>query len=970
MKKIHLLSILTFLSFWCGAVMAQTITISPLPQNITWGDKAFYNNTAYTLVGEQEADSDATSTLKKNIQIDNRAEVQIIIGEQGDAAISEYESLIPSKSEGYYLSITPQKVVIAGKDGNGTFYGVQTFLQIISQPEVMSVTITDYPDVADRGVVEGFYGNPWSHTDRLRQFDFYGQNKMNVYIYGPKDDPYHRARWRENYPTQEAEKLKELVQAAHQNKVQFVWAIHPGNDIQWNHTDSLNIVKKLNVMYNLGVRTFAVFFDDIGGEGTSGIKQAQLMNYINAEFVKKHNDVSPLILCPTQYNRGWTSGDYLTTLGTKMDVDVRIMWTGNSVVDMINKWDMDWINQQISRKAYIWLNYPVNDYCIDHMLMGPTYGNDTNIASQLSGFTSNPMEYAEASKVSLYSIADYTWNMTDYDANASWLRSIKYLMPENEKAFYIFCENNIDLGPTGHGLRRDNESATFAAAANIFNEAMENGYNEEAVEAMTLQFDTLVWAANSLLTSTSEPEMIAEITPWVQVMKYMGQRGQKLMKLYTAMAQDNKELFVQTYLEMTELENAQKNVIARNFEGSIKKPNPTVGDNVINPFLKKHLNALVREYKQKYNYRLDIFPALILEEGRYYIKYNGKYLTNKNANPDKTGDYPVFQSEIDNINPQRQEWTISIDPDTERYKITNAQDSRYINENGSFWADKNINPYDASWHSYLLYRMNGLYAIQNAGSAGSKFWKCNGTRISQGSTDKIMSQNFIFEIIPVGGTASHPTIKESESYYIIYNDLLLTNNNPSGSGGTPTFTKRSALKRDQQLWKFIPVESTGRYKLISAKDERYVNEIGNFGVNAYSDDWNTYILTEMDGQFSIQNAGSGGTNFWGVSDNRMQPDTRKREESYLFKIMTYDDYRTAIDKTWSEEKIGFTKDSSHIYIKNVEKVKKISLLTTDGKTVRSAKNKNSIKISGLPRNLYVLTVELEEGAQNLKVQLP
>ena len=44
--------------------------------------------------------------------------------------------------------------------------------------------------------------------------------------------------------------------------------------------------------------------------------------------------------------------------------------TGNSVVDMINVGDMEWINPKIGRKAFIWLNYPVTDYCINHLLMG------------------------------------------------------------------------------------------------------------------------------------------------------------------------------------------------------------------------------------------------------------------------------------------------------------------------------------------------------------------------------------------------------------------------------------------------------------------------------------------------------------------------------------------------------------------------------------------------------------------------
>ena len=98
--------------------------------------------------------------------------------------------------------------------------------------------IKDYPSVRYRGVVEGFYGTPWSHQARLRQLKFYGENKMNTYIYGPKDDPYHSApNWRLPYPEKEAAQLQELVKVANENEVDFVWAIHPGQDIKWNQED-------------------------------------------------------------------------------------------------------------------------------------------------------------------------------------------------------------------------------------------------------------------------------------------------------------------------------------------------------------------------------------------------------------------------------------------------------------------------------------------------------------------------------------------------------------------------------------------------------------------------------------------------------------------------------------------------------------------------------------------------------------
>ena len=83
------------------------------------------------------------------------------------------------------------------------------------------------------------YGTPWSHEARLRQLRFYGENKLNTYIYGPKDDPFHSSpNWRKPYPAKEAARLAELVKVANENEVDFVWAIHPGLDIRCMDVDS------------------------------------------------------------------------------------------------------------------------------------------------------------------------------------------------------------------------------------------------------------------------------------------------------------------------------------------------------------------------------------------------------------------------------------------------------------------------------------------------------------------------------------------------------------------------------------------------------------------------------------------------------------------------------------------------------------------------------------------------------------
>ena len=728
------------LALFSGATLcsvAQTVDLSPVPQSVEWGSRAFSNQTAFRIKGGFNADYDAVELLKRKVNTKN-GEVKIIIGERGDKSVKAYADRIPDRAEGYYLSISPRQVIIAGNDGRGTFYGVQTFLQILRQPEVMSVVVKDYPTMPDRGIIEGFYGNPFSHKNRLDLFDFMGANKMNVFVYGPKDDPYHRDKWRDPYPADEAARMTELVKAAHKNHVQFVWAVHPGVDIRWNKADSINILRKCESVYEMGVRAFCVFFDDIGGEGTKAEKQAALLNYLNKEFVKKHKDVAPLMMCPTQYNKGWSHGSYLNTLGTQMDPSVRIMWTGNTVVDMIERNDMEWINNQISRKAYIWLNYPVTDYCIDHLLMGKTYGNGLDIGNMVSGFCSNPMEYCEASKVSFYSIADYAWNPVKYDAAKSWEMSLNYLMPNEEEAFRVFCENNVDLGPTGHGLRREGESPRFRSALKastdgLGNKALREVFNEMRVSAEVLQ------------KTTDAPEMMEEIAPWVEATRLTALRGEAVLKMDDALGVGTPEVFIDAYLAYADANGKQRELRSRDFPGSIKVASPVVATNYVEPWMRTMVASLIDQYKEKYDYRLDVFPKQLIPQGKYFIKVDGAYLTDPDSK--QGGIAAELRADRDTINPQSQEWTFTLDPNTNRYKIVNNQAGRYINELGKF----GTNPYNEMWNTYEITLQDGKYAIRNGGNAGNRFWGVKDGKIYQVSTPQPEAGAFRFEIVPVGG---------------------------------------------------------------------------------------------------------------------------------------------------------------------------------------------------------------------------
>lgn len=50
-------------------------------------------------------------------------------------------------------------------------------------------------------------------------------------------------------------------------------------------------------------------------------------------------------------------GNYLTTLGEKLNPSVQIMWTGDRVISDITRDGISWINERIKRPAYIWWNF-------------------------------------------------------------------------------------------------------------------------------------------------------------------------------------------------------------------------------------------------------------------------------------------------------------------------------------------------------------------------------------------------------------------------------------------------------------------------------------------------------------------------------------------------------------------------------------------------------------------------------------
>ena len=637
---------------WCTVLMnpsvatAQHMAVQPVPQEVQMSGRTLSFPTALHLVGSDEANVHAVELLRSllpdavpcsSASAAGR-QYRILIGEKNDKSVKKYRRQIPPHAEGYYLSVGKKEIVVAGYDERGTYYGVQTLRQLLSTAlsESMSrsasspksasassvspasasvsevalsdsaslpeITVKDYPAVRYRGVVEGFYGTPWSHEARLRQLRFYGENKMNTYIYGPKNDPYHSCPgWRKPYPEKESAQIRELVKVAAENEVNFVWAIHPGQDIKWNDEDRRLLIAKLESMYNLGVRSFAVFFDDISGEGTDPHRQADLLNYIDRHFVKAKPDVTPLVMCPTEYNRSWSNpkGNYLTTLGEKLDPSIQIMWTGDKVVADIKEESMEWINARIRRPAYIWWNFPVSDYVRDHLLLGPVYGNDTHIASAMSGFVTNPMEHAEASKIAIYGVADYAWNPGQYDAQQAWEAAIREVLPGAAGELQFFAAHNSDLGINGHNYRREESVEVKPVADRFLKSYLTDGtWRTEDYQQLLSLTRRMQSASDILLVDTENRPLIEEITPWLLQFKLLGEIGEETLQLAQLIANGSvSESFLSSYRHIRALQQ-QLYLNDQRYNQNGYQPGMRPASLVIKPLIDQTFVAAVERYNR------------------------------------------------------------------------------------------------------------------------------------------------------------------------------------------------------------------------------------------------------------------------------------------------------------------------------------------------------------------------------------
>ncbi|CAL8332246.1 unnamed protein product [Merluccius merluccius] len=269
------------------------------------------------------------------------------------------------------------------------------------------------------GVVEGFYGRPWTMEQRRQLFKREQKWGLNTYLYAPKDDYKHRMYWRDLYSVEEAEQLKALISAAKEHDVEFIYAISPGLDITFSNPKEVSALKmKLDQVREFGCRSFSLLFDDIDLEMCPADKQA-FSSFAHAQVaitnqVYQHlGEPQTFLFCPTDYCAAMCTPSvsrsaYLHTVGDTLHPSIDVLWTGPKVVShVISVESIDEVSSVLKRAPVIWDNIHANDYDPQRLFLGPFKDRPSELIPKLKGVLTNPNCEFYPNFVAIHTLA--TW---------------------------------------------------------------------------------------------------------------------------------------------------------------------------------------------------------------------------------------------------------------------------------------------------------------------------------------------------------------------------------------------------------------------------------------------------------------------------------------------------------------------------------------------------------------------------------
>jgi hyaluronoglucosaminidase len=358
------------------------------------------------------------------------------------------------------------------------------------------------------GVIEGFYGRPWSWAEREATLGWLSPLGFNFYFHAPKNDPLHRNRWREPYHPVELERFGRLARVARRLGIEFHCGVSPLGFRYADGTDDDLLWAKLEAFLRAGVRSFGILFDDMPA-GSPGL-QASLVNRVAKRLW--HAGATRVSLTPSEYH-GDGRSTYLETLGRELDPAIDVLWTGPAVCSReIGAAHLHGVAMTLRRPVIVWDNYPVNDLDMRYdPHLGPLRGRDPDCWREVRGFAWAASPAARLSRVALHTAAAFARAPTKYAPEAAWRPALEAVAGRRQAARALALLGDL----TRHSpLEPEEAENTFAAAGRRFWREWEAGRPAVALDLIDAELFRLRTAAERLRRAL-DPALARDLSPWI-----------------------------------------------------------------------------------------------------------------------------------------------------------------------------------------------------------------------------------------------------------------------------------------------------------------------------------------------------------------------------------------------------------------------------------------------------------------------
>ena len=214
------------------------------------------------------------------------------------------------------------------------------------------------------GYIEGYYGSLLDWNQRLRILESLSALNLNSYFYCPKEDPFHRLEWAEDYSDEYLLNLGSFFESAKSLNIELIFGISPG--FVSESIDQTILNNKIQAIFDLGIRSLCILFDDISFEATKqkGKEHAEILNKVVQDFPEIKLYIVPQIYSDQLSKTDATDCLYLNELFSRMKYQVPFFWTGENVVS--NSYDLEYISkiqERFNQDLIIWDNFYASDYC-------------------------------------------------------------------------------------------------------------------------------------------------------------------------------------------------------------------------------------------------------------------------------------------------------------------------------------------------------------------------------------------------------------------------------------------------------------------------------------------------------------------------------------------------------------------------------------------------------------------------------